>query len=46
MKVRTLATTAVLAAGLCALPAGAQAARGFTLGEDLSLNYLLTARRA
>src|SRR5215210_1269931 len=32
MKVRTLATTAVLAAGLCALPAGAQAARGFTLG--------------
>jgi alkaline phosphatase D len=32
MKVRTLATTAVMAAGLCALPAGAQAARGFTLG--------------
>jgi alkaline phosphatase D len=32
MKVRTLATTVVLAAGLCVLPAGAQAARGFTLG--------------
>src|SRR5918997_226307 len=32
MKVRTLATTAVLAAVLCAIPAGAQAQRGFTLG--------------
>jgi alkaline phosphatase D len=32
MRRRTLATTAALAAGLCVLPAGAQAARGFTLG--------------
>jgi alkaline phosphatase D len=32
MKMRTLAATAVVAAGLAALPAGAQAARGFTLG--------------
>lgn len=32
MKVRTLAVTAVVAAGLALMPAGAQAARGFTLG--------------
>ena len=32
MRRRTLATTAVMAAGLCALPSGAQAARGFNLG--------------
>src|SRR5215212_1054182 len=32
MKGRTLATAAAIAVGLCALPAGAQAARGFTLG--------------
>ena len=32
MKRRTLATTAVMAAALFALPAGAHAARGFTLG--------------
>jgi alkaline phosphatase D len=32
MKARPLATAAVMAAALCAFPAGAQAARGFTLG--------------
>src|SRR5215217_2822238 len=32
MKRRQLAGAAVMAAALCALPAGAQAARGFTLG--------------
>src|SRR4051794_15753956 len=32
MRARTLAATAVAAVGLAALPAGAQAARGFTLG--------------
>jgi alkaline phosphatase D len=32
MRMRTLAVTAVAAVGLAALPAGAQAARGFTLG--------------
>src|SRR3954462_3050437 len=32
MKAGPLATAAVMAAALCAFPAGAQAARGFTLG--------------
>src|SRR3954452_11372220 len=32
MRARPLATAAAMAAALCAVPAGAQAARGFTLG--------------
>src|SRR3954471_2130443 len=32
MKGRRLTSAAVITAALCALPAGAQAARGFTLG--------------